>query len=394
MTMTLDELLQGLEKTAGVKLASDDKKEEDKAREEKDAKKDEEKAGEKIEDAKKDVSDAKRDEKAAECDEEKEDGQCKEARLQGVALANEIMSKVAARTQPSTTKDKTMKKEAAAAGQALAEALIKAAAAGDVSTENGVAPATVPQKNIVDSAQIVAEDNAKVQPLPTSVDGGVRAEGDINQILEGIVQDAIGQGATSYDQGVGSRTPVPSAVEEKAEEHATPNQVEDEVEKAAAVQSLVQDGYDFDTAVQLVKAAEEELKYEDEVQVKQAALAYLIEQQGVDFNTAVALVKQANMVGDAVKGVGKAMSGHAASAKENIRGLVGKNGLEHAKSLAMNPLARGAAGAAAAGAGAYGVHKLVDREKKAAFDALTQSGVDFDSAAALVNAKSKEIYGM
>lgn len=247
MTMTLDELLKGLEKTAGVKLASETEEAE---------KKDEKDADKKVEDAKKDVDQADKDVKDAEKENTEEDEQCKEARLQGVALANEIMSKVASQTQTTTNKDQTMKKEAAAAGQALADALIKAAAAGDISTMNGVAPGTVPQKNIVDAAQIVSEDNNKVQPLPTSTDGGVSADGDINQIFDGIIQDAINQGATSYDQGVGARTPEVDETEGAVERSATPNQVPDEeVEKAAAVSSLVQDGYDFDTAVTQVNTA-------------------------------------------------------------------------------------------------------------------------------------------
>jgi intracellular sulfur oxidation DsrE/DsrF family protein len=40
-----------------------------------------------------------------------------------------------------------------------------------------------------------------------------------------------------------------------------------------------------------------------------------------------------------------------------------------------------------------GVGALVAREKKAAMSALTAQGVDFATAAALVNQKSQELYG-
>jgi hypothetical protein len=49
----------------------------------------------------------------------------------------------------------------------------------------------------------------------------------------------------------------------------------------------------------------------------------------------------------------------------------------------------GIGGAALAGGGAY----AATREKKAAFDALVDSGVDFDLAAALVSEKAQELYG-
>lgn len=61
----------------------------------------------------------------------------------------------------------------------------------------------------------------------------------------------------------------------------------------------------------------------------------------------------------------------------------------HAKNLATNPLVYGTAGAAGLAGGAY----ALTREKKAAFDALVEGGVDFDTAAILVAEKARELYG-
>lgn len=356
MTFTLNDILTGVENAIQMQKQADEYAESDdkKATPEKDEKKDESKAKKDVDKAKEEVDNAAKEVSNAEKKNGEEEEQCKEARLQGAALAQEIMSKVAAQLNPQTTKEPEMNKQAAAAGQALAEALLtKLANAGDVSTENGIAPNSVPNKNIVDSAQIVATDNAKVQPLPTSQDGGVRAEGDVNQILEGIVADAIAQGGVGYDQ-VAANTAMPSQAQGRAEMEATPHQVPDEsvdeTEKAAAVSALVQNGYDFATAVDLVKAAEEEMKAEQEQQIKQAAIGALLD-RGVEFDKAVAMVKQAS-----------------AKMAMPVKGKIAKPATASAETM--------------------------QREKKAAFDALTANGVDFETAVKLVADKSKQIYGV
>jgi hypothetical protein len=379
MNMTLQELLDGLEKQAGLnkQAAEEDMKDKKDGKKdpEKDERDDESKAKEDVEKAKKDVDEAAEDVEKAEKENGKEEEQCKEARLKGAALAQEVMSKVAAlKVNTETNKEPVMKKEAAAAGQALAEALLtKLANAGDVSTENGVTPGSVPQKNIVDAAQIVAEDDAKIKPMPTG--DGIKNEGSINQILDGIVADAISQGATSYGQGVEAKARGICEAEGDPEETATPNQVEDEDEreKAAAVSSLVNDGYDFESAVEMVKAAAEELEYEETMQIKQAALGALLD-RGVDFDTAVDMVKKA---GALVPAAGRAMTAAGGAAKK---------GLSRGAKMAIGAGVAGAAGGAALAA-------KRSHEKKAALDALVESGVDFDQALELVNAKAAQIYG-
>lgn len=139
-----------------------------------------------------------------------------------------------------------------------------------------IAPGTVPNMIQAENAGMTAFDDAKVTALPG-------AEGTINNILEALVAKAKAEGAGSDNlvDGVGAT--------EGAVALGSP---EDEVEKAAAVNALVGEGMDFDTAVNLVKQAEEELVGEAKEQEKVAAVNALAE-AGYDFDTAVELVKQA-----------------------------------------------------------------------------------------------------
>lgn len=118
----------------------------------------------------------------------------------------------------------------------------------------------------------VAADDAKVHENPGT-------EGTISTVMEAIVARAKATGAGTDDLVNGTG-------------HEPEQRVSEEVEKAAAVAALVDEGCDFNTAVELVKQAEQELSNEAFEQEKQAAFKTLIE-SGVDFNTAVDLVKQA-----------------------------------------------------------------------------------------------------
>jgi hypothetical protein len=367
--MNLDDIINTLSATAGLnKQASEDT--------EKDEKKDEKKSVEFLNKAKssEESAEKKNDE------EEKEDEECDEAHEKGAALAKEIAARFAAQTQ---TKETSMNKQAAAAGAAIADEILqKIANVGDGNTDAGIKPGLVPNKAQVDSAQMVAEDDAKIKPLPTK-DAIGNGGGSFNQIFDAIVADTLSQGAASKEQGMGA--PGMAAHEGNGEEKATPNQVdtqsaysenEDEAEKVAAVSALVAEGFSFDDAVGMVKSASEEIQREELTQVKQAALENLIA-KGVDFDSAVALVKQA--------GIG--------SMGKSVGGMVGNTVAQGAKALASKPAARmGAAAAGGAAAGAMAAR--VGQEKKAAFAALTAQGVDFATAAALVNQKSQELYGM
>lgn len=368
--MNLDDIINTLSASAGLnKQASEET--------EKEEKKDEEKSVDFLKKAKSEEEKAEKENGK----EEKEDEECEEAHEKGAALAKEIAARFAAQTQ---TKENSMNKQAAAAGAAIADAILqKIAGVGDGNTENGIKPGQVPNKAQVDSATMVAEDNAKVKPLPTK-DAIGNGGGSFNQIFDAIVADTLSQGAVSHDQGLGA--PGMAAHEGKGEERATPNQVNtesaytenDEAEKVAAVQALVTEGFSFDEAVGMVKSAAEEIEREEVTQVKQATLENLIA-RGVDFDSAVALVKQANF-GNMAKSVGGMVGNTVAEGAKKVGGMV-----------ARHP---GAAGMVAGGAIGGGVGALVAREKKAAMEALTAQGVDFATAAALVNKKSQELYGI
>lgn len=395
---TLDDLLKSLEKQA-----SDDesaKKEEDKKKE--DEKKTDESKGKQMPWDKKE-------------DSEKSEDRVKEAQLQGAALANEIMQKVAS---ANITQKESPMNTAQFAGQALAQSLLtKLASAGDMTTTDGIFAGAMPNKAQIDNAQMTAEQSSIIAPTPTK-DGMGNGGGSINQIFDAIVAKAMGQGAVAHDQVTQTGT---AFAEGAVEQHAVPNGVpssSDEVEKVAAVTALVNSGFDFDSAVDMVKAAEYEIQAEEDGQVKQAAMNELID-AGVDFALAAALVKEASVAGVArragrVAGVGaekvkRAAGGYADNLAADARNLAGDirmaanpSGFAMAggaptRGQAMANLARnraaqlgaGVAGAGAIGAGGY----ALAREKQAALNGLVDAGMDFDSAAALVEETSYELYG-
>lgn len=420
MNITLDSIMSNVDEQLGMykvaEAANADKGDKDSHEDKEDknnsdATKNIDAAKSSLDAAAKDIEGSKKVNKAEEGE------QVKEARLQGAALAKEVMSKVAALKlkKTETNKDTDMKKEAAAAGKALADALLTKLAEEESNTHAGVTADGVPNKVTVDNAQIVAEDDAKIKPMPTG--DGTTNQGTVNQILDGIVQDAIAQGAVSQTGNVAAQAGTASANEGAAEAIATPNQVpvedgaSDEVEKAAAVAALVQDGFDFNSAVEMVKVAEQELNFERDTQIKQAALGALMD-RGVSFEDAVDMVKSAvsvSGVADAAKAVankavqkftGAASKSElqkrlvdAAAAGENMTGRsTFKTGVRQAL---RNPLVRNSAIAGGAALGGVGAAAAMHRgqEKAAALGALIDSGVDYDTAVDLVDVKSVEIYG-
>jgi len=234
--------------------------------------------------------------------------------------------------------------------------LVKQAAAGDLNTTDGVNPGSVPNKNQEDNAQMEAEGAATVKPLPTG--NGIAAQGNVNQIFDAIVDDALAQGAASSDQvherGV-------SKAEGAVEAHAVPNQV-----KVAAMNKLLEAGVDFEKAAEIVK------------QAGAAAIpSFLTKVRG----NAINAVKDAK----ALVGAGPSRFPMAPDSKGMIRPLK----RDSAMGLVKNPVVQAGAATAAAGAGAA----ALSREKKAAVDMLTEAGIDFDSAVSLVNEKAAELYG-
>jgi hypothetical protein len=417
MNLSLDDLIQDLEKSAGLTKSASEKSE-------KDEKKDEEKAETAVCKADEELDTACKADQAAKKenaveqkdDKKKDDEQTKEAAAKGAALAKEVMQKVASIKLDQVNTEDTMNKQAADAGKALAEALLeKLASVGDQNTMNGIASG-VPNKTQVDLAAQVAEQDSIIQNQP-GTDGRGNG-GTINQIFDAIVSDAMAHGAAPVDQNPAAGI----AKEEGAQVAAqTPNQGgvtgwvdADQQEKAAAVSELVSQGFDFDAAVNLVKEAAFELEQEEETQVKQAAFDSFLA-AGFDFDQAVELTKvaaasgAAKMLNEAARSVGGGAATRAARKAATTAEHVGRAAKKTAngvafdanrvkaqatqgsfKALANNKAVHLGAGAAAAGAaGAY----AVGREKKAALDMLIANGVDFDSAIEMVNAKSNELYG-
>ena len=170
--------------------------------------------------------------------------------------------------------------------------------------------APVPNQIQMANAEMTAFDDAKVQPMPGT-------EGTINNILEAIVAKAKAQGGGSDDLVNG---------EGPMEGSASLGSPADMQEKAAAVSALVDEGLDFDTAINMVKQAEAELYAEASEHEKIAAVNALVE-EGMDFDSAIELVKQAE---------------YEIAVEED------------------------------------------EMEKKAAFDYLVSEGVDFDEAAEMI----------
>lgn len=461
MDMTLASLIEGLEKQAGLsgfgKQAEEDpkkdekhEKDEDKA--EADAKKDMGDAKKDIEKSEDDFANLKKMNKKEEAKDEKESEdkkeQTKEAQA-GAEVVDFIMQKVA--SAQLSNKEIEMNKKASDAGKALADALMtKLANAGDQTTINGIPAGVAPNKNQIDNAQLVAEHDAIIKPMPTG--NGIENQGTINQIFDAVVADALGQGAAQFDNSEGQGV---AAHEGAVEASGTPNQVQTEsVEKTAAVISLVNSGIDFDSAVNMVKAAAEEIEFEEGEQIKQAAFEQLLD-SGVDFDLAAALVKSAggplllgatrlakakgtlvnvgNAAGEILGGAGRAASNAATNVYKNTKrfgqALAGNSRYAAKAEQATQDMSRafvtkgpaaadeaaqiaakyhgkhdavvGGArkGLAYAGAGALGLAGVagggyaLGREKQAAVSALCDAGVDFESAVDLVQAKSYELYG-
>lgn len=360
---------------------------------------------------------------------EKAEERVKEAHLKGAALAADIQRRMAS-TQ---TQETPMNKSAQFAGQALAQALLKQAAAGDVNTHDGVPAGVVPNKAQVDNAWMTSQSDDTVMTTPTT-DAIGNNGGSVNAIFDNIIQRAMAQGASSTDQVHGTGLAgLEGAVEQRVSPENTP---EDEVEKVAAVAALVDSGFDFGQAVSMVKQAETQILAERHEQVKQAALVNLLG-NGVDFDTAVSLVKSAGVGEYAHKAYGAA-KGYATRGAEAARGAYGAakshagaiggkarddaeafahgirqavSGIEHphypgyeVEAERLEGLRKafgthtgkalaglGAVGAAGAGVAGY---RHLTQEKQAALGMVLDCGIDFDTATSLVQASSQELYGV
>lgn len=191
------------------------------------------------------------------------------------------------------TEDKDMNKEAHASAKELAAAILEKLAASQAPmVENTGTPGG--HKLHQDVAKDVAQDDAKVGPMPGR-------NGTINQLFDAIVAKAKAtSGATTYDQ-VEGRTTSSQAENGDKKTAGTPSvgpspDISDHAkvaeEKQAAVQYLIEAGCDWEQAVDLVKQAAEDIEREEVDQVKVAAVNEMMK-EGMDFDSAVDSVRQA-----------------------------------------------------------------------------------------------------
>lgn len=172
-----------------------------------------------------------------------------------------------------------MNKSATDAGKELASAIIEKLAAQENDAPTG------PGKIKQDHDKMVAFDNKKIQRTPRNA--------TVNQMFDQLVQRAKSvSNTTGYDQAATG----PAAPHEgKDQAMGTPSipPSPDVVEKHAAVGALIEAGLDWETAVDLVKSAAEEIQAEEFSTVKMAAVTHLVQEEGFDFDTAVDAVNSA-----------------------------------------------------------------------------------------------------
>lgn len=171
-------------------------------------------------------------------------------------------------------------------------------------------------------------------------------------------------------------------------------QADMELQKEAAFAELMGAGYDFEDAVEMVKAASE-MQFVQAEEFEKAASFQTLLDEGFSFDEAADLIKEASAL-DNIKNYGKRVAGEIRDARKAYK--VGKKmdarGGDAGKAYRNAKLkeiaarnkggltAAGLASAAAAGGAGYGAKKAL--EKKAAFEELLAEGFSFDEAAEAV----------
>lgn len=204
----------------------------------------------------------------------------------------EVEKKAETKVDTKETKEEDMNKQATDAGKELAAAILEKLANITGPSSENTGPAGAVHKIQQDHAKDVAQDDQKVGPTPGR-------NGTINQLFDAIVAKAKSvSGATGYDQ---MATGPQAGAESKDQAMGTPaippspdmtDNVKVAQEKQAAVGALIEAGLDWETAVDLVKSAAEEIEAEEFEQVKIAAVNELLK-EGMDFDRAVDSVRTA-----------------------------------------------------------------------------------------------------
>ena len=323
-----------------------------------------------------------------------------------------------------------MNKQAQAQGRAIADMVIGMLKKADEGS-NAV---------IQQTEELVAQQDDATELTP-------REGKTVTETLKGIVERGSAEGAVhpdhlSLDAVDGDETDADIDLD-SSDEYDIENEDSDldkeAFEKLAAAHALVENGYDFETAVDLVKEAAEELEMEEFEQVKLATVQSLVG-EGMDVESALDLTndaldilmdKQASAATKAIdarlkkkiskidsglksklksidrrakinskvidaKGMGASLKADRDALRANLslkrtgglkdkardirKDLTGKSSYsKQLRSGAAQYAGMGAAGAAAAGGAAYGAKKM--REKKAAaIEALVDSGYSVEQA--------------
>lgn len=196
-----------------------------------------------------------------------------------------VLSKTASENQPGDDSEMNTTDM----GNSIAKQILeKVAAEGN---NNGNTSGT--QAVIEQTSTLVAGQDAATEPTPVQgktvtetakaiIDRGSRDGGNVIDGKESLEEGGI---ATPTSDGTNIDN-TPSDLSKTAEE------IEDDIEKVAAIATLVDNGIDFDDAVELVKEAEEAILADEYEQIKVASVNALIA-EGVDMTSAVLATEEA-----------------------------------------------------------------------------------------------------
>lgn len=185
--------------------------------------------------------------------------------------------------------------------------------------------------------QVITATSAQAASSSAGAAETPRQGASITQTLQGLVANGLAQGAVRpealdehLDKGGDEASAGKQGIHMTSSDGLPTGAVpagNDEVEKTAALITLVDSGYAFNDAVEMIKVAEVAILEEEGEQIKQAAVSALV-REGMDIESAVVLVKQAmavdpSMVKSAAEGK-EAVPEMYKSAAEAIQDLVGK----------------------------------------------------------------------
>lgn len=257
-------------------------------------------------------------------------------------------------------------------GNAIAQSILMKLASNS-NADVSMADPSVSNKAINDLGVLVAQQNAETEVTPVenlTVTETARALLERGAAAGAVRPDSLSLATTMGDEAYAEGNMIGYDVETLQPQNAVPSDLDnDEVEKTAALIALVNEGHDFDTAHALVKQAEALIAQDELEQIKIASINRLVN-EGFDITSAVyateeALEKVAGARWDATKsamgaGWGKVKGGAGYVKDKAVRGYgIAK---DH---VAAHPYAYGvpaaAIGTAGLGAAGYGGYRYMNR---------------------------------